>query len=122
MKKLLNSCKELEENITQVLSDVEDILFINKSESVTRLLPSFYDRKPFRDILTMQNEASEDSNSDNISYQTLAKHFFSKRIQEEAAAQKVQINILIDYKSRPLILFSLIFKDYPSRNSAHVLL
>ena len=95
LKKLLNTCKKLEENITQVLSDVEDILFINKSESVTRLLPSFYDRKPFRDILTMQNEASEDSNSENISYQTLAKQFFSKRIQEEAAAQKVQINILI---------------------------
>ena len=102
LKKLLNTCKKLEENITQVLSDVEDILFINKSESVTRLLPSFYDRKPFTNILTIEDEASEDSNSEkdgnseNISYQTLAKHFFSKRIQEEAAAQKVQINILID--------------------------
>ena len=79
-----------------MLSDVEDILFINKSESVTRLLPSFYDRKPFTNILTIEDEASEDSNSENISYQTLAKQFFSKRIQEEAAAQKVQINILID--------------------------
>ena len=96
LKKLLNTCKKLEENITQVLSDVEDILFINKSESVTRLLPSFYDRKPFTNILKIENEASEDSNSEKISYQTMAKHFFSKRIQEEAAAQKVQINILID--------------------------
>ena len=91
MKKLQNTCTKLEDRITQGLSDIDDILFVNKSESVARLLPSFYDREPFTNILTMENEGPGDSNSENISYQILAKQFFSKRVQEEVAAQKVWI-------------------------------
>ena len=91
LKKLQNTCTKLEAEITRVLSDIDDILFINKSESVARLLPSFYDRKPFTNILTMENDGPEDSFSENISYQVLAKQFFSKRIREEASAQKVRI-------------------------------
>ena len=91
LKKLQNTCSKLEAEITRVLSEIDDILFINKSESVARLLPSFYDRKPFTNILTMENDGPEDS--ENISYQVLARQFFSKRIQEEVAAQKVRIKI-----------------------------
>ena len=107
MKKLLETCKKLEDKITQVLSDVQDILFVDKSKSIARLLPSFYDRRPFTNILTTESEGSEASNnSGNISYQILAKKFFSRRIQEEVAAQKVQTNHNL---RRPLILFFQIF-------------
>ena len=93
VKKLRDTCKKLEDKITQVLRDIQDILFVNKSKSIARLLPSFYDRRPFSNILTMESESSEASNdSGNISYQILAKKFFSKRIQEEVAAQKVKTN------------------------------
>ena len=91
LKKLQSTCTKLEAEITRVLSDIDDILFINKSESVARLLPSFYDRKPFTNILTMENDGPEDSFSENISYQVLAQQFFSKRIREEVSAQKVRI-------------------------------
>ena len=100
MKKLLDTCKKLEDKITQVLSEIQDILFIDKSKSITRLLPSFYDRRPFTNILTSESEGSKASNnSGNISYQRLAKQFFSRRIQEEVAAQKVQTN----HKSQQVI-------------------
>ena len=103
MKKLLDTCKKLEDKITQVLSEIQDILFIDKSKSIARLLPSFYDRRPFTNILTTESEGSEASNNNgNISYQRLAKQFFSRRIQEEVAAQKVQTN---PNRCRPLILF-----------------
>ena len=93
VKKLRDTCKKLEDKITQVLRDIQDILFVDKSKSIARLLPSFYDRRPFSNILTMESESSEVSNdSGNISYQILAKKFFSKRIQEEVAAQKVKTN------------------------------
>jgi len=90
LKKLLDTCKKLEVKITQVLNEIQDILFVEKSQSIARLLPSFYDRRPFTNILTSESEGSEASNnSGNISYQILAKLFFSKRIQEEVAAQKI---------------------------------
>ena len=108
LKKLLDTCKKLEDKITQVLRDIEDILFVDKSKSIARLLPSFYDRRPFTNILTLESESSEASNnSGNISYQILAKQFFSKRIQDEVAAQKVQTNSNL---RRPLILFLQIFQ------------
>ena len=92
LKKLLKTCKQLEDKISQVLSDVEDILFLNKSDSVTRLLPSFYDREHFSNIFNMDKESvQEGSNTEDRSYQKLATIFFSKRIQEEVAAQKVRI-------------------------------
>ena len=93
MKKLLNSCQKLEEQVARVLRDVEEILFINKSEAQPRLLSSFYDRKPFTNLLEDQSPDEDDSPADgeNVSYQRLAKIFFSKRIQEEAATNKVKI-------------------------------
>ena len=120
LKKLQNTCTKLEDKITQVLSDIDDILFINKSESVARLLPSFYDRKPFTNILTMENERPEDNHSENISYQILARKFFLKKIQEEVAAQKVQIKLFL--LKEPQTINASLFKDYPSGKSGHVLL
>ena len=92
LKKLLNSCQKLEEQVARVLRDVEEILFINKSEAQPRLLSSFYDRKPFTNLLEDQSPDEDDSPADgeNVSYQRLAKIFFSKRIQEEAATNKVK--------------------------------
>lgn len=120
MKKLQKTFAKLEDQITRVLSDIDDILFINKSESVARLLPSFYDRKPFTNILTMENEVPGNSNTENISYQVLAKQFFSKRIQEEVAAQKVQLKLFL--LKEPQTINPSMFKDYPSRKPGHVLL
>ena len=98
MKKLLETCKKLEDKITQVLSDIQDILFVDKSKSIARLLPSFYDRRPFTNILTTESEGSEASNnSGNISYQILAKLIW--KLQQEEVQRALHCVSAIDSKN-----------------------
>ena len=53
-----------------------------------RLLPSYYDRNPFKKILQPDHKKE---NNEELSYQNLAKKFFSIKIQEEATRRKVSI-------------------------------
>ena len=67
------------------MRQVENYLFLKNK---ARLIPSFYDRKPFRDLLNCDD--SEELTDEN-SFQSLAMLHFTSRIKEEARANKVRI-------------------------------
>ena len=85
--KLKERFEDSDTHCRRLLKEIDQCLFVNKDRQQLRLLPSFYDRKPFKKILfSDQEDVVED---EEVSYQNLARKFFSIKIQEEATKKKV---------------------------------
>ena len=67
------------------MRQVENYLFLKNK---ARLIPSFYDRKPFRDLLNCDD--SEELTDEN-SFQSLAMLHFTSRIKEEERVNRVRM-------------------------------
>merc|ERR1712126_684577 len=79
--------EDSETHFRGLLKEIDQCLFVNKDRQQLRLLPSFYDRKPFKKILfSDQEDVVED---EEVSYQNLATKFSSIKIQEEATKKKL---------------------------------
>ena len=88
--KLQESFEDSDKHCRGLLNQIDQCLFVNTDKQQMRLLPSFYDRKPFKKIL-FSDHVDVDKNEE-VSYQNLAKKFFSTKIQEEATKKKVIFN------------------------------
>ena len=86
--KLKENFEDTEQHCGGLLKEINQCLFVNLEEGQMRLLPSYYDRNPFKKILQPDHKKE---NSEELSYQNLAKKFFSIKIQEEATRRKVRI-------------------------------
>jgi len=84
--KLKENFEDTEQHCGGLLKEINQCLFVNLEEGQMRLLPSYYDRNPFKKILQPDHKKE---NSEELSYQNLAKKFFSIKIQEEATRRKL---------------------------------
>ena len=83
--------------LSVLLSTLDQVLFHTPNTNDTnyqellhtsRLIPSFYDRKPYFGLISKDNNSV--SESEDASYQLMAKKLFTSRIQEEVARLKVK--------------------------------
>ena len=94
--------KEERAELSVLLSTLDQVLFHTPNTNDTnyqellqtsRLIPSFYDRKPYFELISKDNNSV--SESEDASYQLMAKKLFTSRIQEEVACLKVKNIFLI---------------------------
>ena len=81
---------------SELLSTLNQVLFLSPNTNNTnyqeflqtsRLVPSFYDRKPYFGLISP--DANSEPESEAVSYQLMARQVFTSRIREEAARLKV---------------------------------
>ena len=81
---------------TELLSTLDKVMFITENTNNTnyqdflqtsRLVPSFYDRRPYFGLISKDNNSLPES--EEVSYQLMARKLFSSRIREEVARIKV---------------------------------
>ena len=81
---------------TELLSTLDKVMFLTENTNNTnyqdflqtsRLVPSFYDRRPYFGLISKDNNSLPES--EEVSYQLMARKLFSSRIREEVARIKV---------------------------------
>ena len=80
-----------------LLSTLDQVLFHTPNTNDTnyqeflqssRLIPSFYDRRPYFGLISKDSNSLSDS--EDVSYQLMARQLFTSRIQEEVARLQVR--------------------------------
>ena len=81
---------------TELLSTLDQVLFLSPDTNSTnyqeflqtsRLVPSFYDRRPYFGLISKDNKSEPECEA--VSYQLMARKLFTSRIREEVARLKV---------------------------------
>ena len=93
--------KEERAEYRALLNTLDHVLFLTPSTDTTtnnnnyqeflqtsRLVPSFYDRKPYFGLISKDSNSLSDS--EDVSYQLMARQLFTSRIQEEVARLQVR--------------------------------
>ena len=87
-----------------LLSTLDQVLFHTPNTNDTnyqeflqssRLIPSFYDRRPYFGLISKDNNSV--SESEDVSYQLMARKLFTSRIREEVT--RLKVTYLISYLS-----------------------
>ena len=98
---------------SELLNTLDQVLFLTPNTNNTdyqgflqtsRLVPSFYDRRPYFGLISKDNN-SVSSESEDVSYQLMARKLFTSRIQEEVARLKVKHR----GEMRDIFLLSIVF-------------
>ena len=88
--------KEDREEYSELLNTLDQVLFLTANTNSTdyqdflqtsRLVPSFYDRRPYFSLISKDNNSVSDC--EDVSYQLMARKLFTSRIREEVARLKV---------------------------------
>lgn len=93
--------KEERAEYRALLSTLDHVLFLTPSTDTnttntnyqeflqtSRLVPSFYDRRPYFGLISKDSNSLSDS--EDVSYQLMARQLFTSRIQEEVARLQVR--------------------------------
>ena len=93
--------KEERAEYRALLNTLDHVLFLTPSTDTTntttnyqeflqtsRLVPSFYDRRPYFGLISKDSNSLSDS--EDVSYQLMARQLFTSRIQEEVARLQVK--------------------------------
>ena len=93
--------KEERAEYRALLNTLDHVLFLTPSTDTnttntnyqeflqtSRLVPSFYDRKPYFGLISKDSNSLSDS--EDVSYQLMARQLFTSRIQEEVARLQVR--------------------------------
>ena len=119
--------KEERADQSVLLSTLDQVLFHTPNTNDTnyqeflqssRLIPSFYDRRPYFGLISKDSNNSV-SESEDASYQLMAKKLFTSRIQEEVARLKVT-NIFLLSSLYILLLLVHTYYTYYIQHSTYV--
>jgi len=106
---------------SELLNTLDQVLFLtantNSSDyqdflQTSRLVPSFYDRRPYFSLISKDNNSVSDC--EDVSYQLMARKLFTSRIREEVARLKSPDKILEKYQEiarQQLDLFGITFVE-----------